>query len=68
MTSDPERWLTPKDAIVYLGLGSKQALYRLIRDHRLPYGRIGRRYRFSKRRLDLWVESKGGIVSVSRAS
>lgn len=66
-TQEPPRaidspYLTADEAVVYLRLGSLSALYRMIRDRRLPYGRVGRAYRFNKRHLDLWVERRGVAV------
>ena len=52
-------YLTSKEVVAYLRLGSLRALTRLIRDHRLPYGRRGRVRLFNIRKLDLWVESRG---------
>lgn len=52
-------WLTAHEALAYLKLGSLSALYHLIREQRLPHGRVGRAYRFDKRRLDRWVETTG---------
>lgn len=52
-------WIGPSDAIAYLGIGSLSALYRLIREHRLPFGRIGRQYRFRRDHLDQWVTVRG---------
>lgn len=48
-------WIGPAGAIQHLGLPSLQALYRLIRDHRLPFGRVGRQYRFRRDHLDAWA-------------
>ena len=49
-------YLTAREAVAYLKLGSLSALYRLIREHRLPYGRVGRSYRFHTAHVDRWVE------------
>jgi len=51
--------LTAHEAVAYLKLGSLSALYRLIREHRLPYGRAGRSYRFNRHHLDRWLEVRG---------
>ena len=63
----PDHWLTIKQAAEYLQLGSESAVRRLVKEHRLPFGRIGRKYRFSKSRLDAWVESCGDVL-LRRAS
>jgi excisionase family DNA binding protein len=61
MNSPPVRpeWLTPAQAIAHLQIGSLSALYRLVREHRLPYGRIGKHYRFRRDHLDRWIEVRG---------
>lgn len=48
-------WIDSAQAIAYLQLGSTCALYRLIREHRLPHGRRGGLYRFRRADLDAWV-------------
>lgn len=60
-------YLTAKETVEYLRLGSLTALYRLIHEHRLPYGRRGRTYIFDKRKLDRWVEMSGsGLAATAR--
>ena len=59
IVSEGDHWMTPAETVEYLRLGSISALYRLVRGHRLPYGRVGRKYRFSKARIDSWVEVRG---------
>jgi excisionase family DNA binding protein len=54
-----ERPMTPAEVIDYLQIGSFSALYRLIADHRLPFGRVGRRYRFRRDHIDAWMEVRG---------
>lgn len=62
-----EPYLTAQDAIAYLNLGSLSALYRLIREHRLPCGRVGRKYRFDRAELDVWVHGHGSEIEWVRA-
>lgn len=53
-------WLTAPDAVAYLGLGSLDALDRLVRDGlpcTQPHGRGGRRY-FERAAVDKWM--RGG--------
>jgi excisionase family DNA binding protein len=64
MTFDP--YLTAKQTIAYLSLGSSSALYRLIREHRLPFCRVGRNYRFDKRELDAWAHGFGSALEQVR--
>lgn len=60
-------YLTSEEAVAYLRLGSSSALYRLIREHRLPYGRLGRQLRFDKRELDAFVAGHGSAIEMMRA-
>lgn len=59
-------YLTAKEAIAYLNLGSTNALYRLIREHRLPFCRVGRNYRFDRRELDAWAHGYANAVEQRR--
>lgn len=49
-------YLTVKETIAYLRLPSRAALYRLIKDWRLPHGRCGGQYIFHRGKLDAWVD------------
>ena len=60
-------YLTAAEAIVYLRLGSRSALYRLVREHRLPFCRRGRLYLFDTRELDAWVHQYGSAIEMARA-
>lgn len=60
-------YLTAHEAVVYLRLGSLNALYRHIAENGLPYGRIGRQYRFDKRELDAWMKGFGSSVERARS-
>ena len=59
-------YLTANQAVQYLQLGSLSALYRLITDHKLPFGRLGRHYRFDKRELDAFVRGFGSAIERAR--
>jgi excisionase family DNA binding protein len=59
-------YLDAKEAVAYLRLGSLSALYRLIDEHRLPHGRLGRHYRFDKRELDAFVRGFGSAIEMAR--
>jgi excisionase family DNA binding protein len=49
----PDRWLTADEAVAYLGLPSRKALYQAVRRGQLPVHRLGkRRMRFSRAELD----------------
>lgn len=52
-------WIGPSQAMRHLGLRSLSALYRLINEWNLPYGRMGRRYRFRRNDLDAWLLVRG---------
>jgi excisionase family DNA binding protein len=64
-------YLTAREAVEYLGLGSLSALYRHVRENDLPVCRLGRLYRFDVRALDahlrgtteleLWRERRASV-------
>jgi excisionase family DNA binding protein len=60
-------YLTAAEAIAYMRLGSETALYRMIREHELPFCRIGRRYRFDKRDIDAWMRGHNSALERWRA-
>ena len=60
-------YLTAREAIAYLKLGSESALYRLIREHRLPTCRRGRLYLFDKTELDAWAHGHDSALDWSRS-
>jgi excisionase family DNA binding protein len=64
MTREP--YLTPAETITYLKLGSSSALYRLIREHRLPFCRVGRLYRFDRADIDAWARGYGSVLERAR--
>ena len=45
-------WLTPSQAVRYLGLPSLKSLYQAVRKGTLPVSRIGRVLRFFRTELD----------------
>jgi excisionase family DNA binding protein len=59
-------YLTSEEARVYLRLGSESALYRLIREHRLPVCRRGRLYLFDRRELDAWARGFDSALTLAR--
>lgn len=65
ITSSP--YLTAREAIAYLKLGSSSALYRLIREHRLPHLRRGRLLLFDTRDLDAWLHGHPSALDWARA-
>lgn len=63
----PSPYLTAAEAIAYLKLGSSSALYRLVREHRLPCCRRGRIYLFDTREVDAWLRQYGSAIERARA-
>jgi excisionase family DNA binding protein len=65
-------YLTSREAIAYLRLDTLRsphsALYRLITEHKLPYGRRGGLYLFDTRELDAWVKGFGSALELHRAA
>jgi len=60
-------YLTAKEAVEYLKLGSLNSLYRLVNQHRLPTGRRGRLYLFDKREIDIWLHGFTSEIEMVRA-
>jgi excisionase family DNA binding protein len=60
-------YLTARETIAYLRLGSRSALQRLIVQHRLPCCRRGGQYLFDTRELDAWLHGHGSAVEWARA-
>jgi excisionase family DNA binding protein len=59
-------YLTARETLAYLRIGSQSALYRLIREHALPFCRVGRLYRFDRRELDAWMRGFGSALEQVR--
>ena len=60
-------YLTAHETIAYLNIGSQSALYRLIREHHLPFCRVGRLYRFDVRELDAWMRGHDSALEQIRS-
>lgn len=60
-------YLTVRETMAYLKLGSRNALYRLIREHALPFVRVGGCYRFDTREIDAWVRGHGSAIEWNRS-
>ena len=67
MATADSPYLTAREAMAYLKVNSSGALYRLIREHRMPFCRIGRLYRFDMRELDAWAHGHGSVIELVRA-
>ena len=56
-----ETWLTTDEAVAYLGLPSRKALYQAVRRGQVPAHRLGvRRMRFSRGELDELLRGAAG--------
>lgn len=51
-------WFKSREAMAFLGFDSISVLYYHIRENRLPFHRIGGRYRFNRLELQAWVEGQ----------
>lgn len=60
-------YLTAREAVEYLKLGSLNALYRLVNQHRLPTCRRGRLYLFDRREIDIWLHGFTSEIEMVRA-
>ena len=60
-------YLTAHEAVSYLKLGSLSALYRLIKQHRLPHCRRGRLLLFHKNEIDIWLRGFNNEIEMMRA-
>lgn len=49
--------LTTEEAAKYLGL-SRDMIYILARENRIPHVRIGRRVLFKKQAIDMWLDEQ----------
>jgi excisionase family DNA binding protein len=52
---DASYW-TASEVAAYLHLPSRTAVYRLVREHDLPYRSVGRQLRFVKAEIDVWSQ------------
>ena len=51
------KWLTSREAVVYLRLPSTGALRNLVYRRKIPFAKLGRSLRFDRERLDRFLES-----------
>ena len=49
------RWMTLQEVAEYLQL-SKDMIYRLAQNGRIPASKVGSRWRFRQERIDRWME------------
>lgn len=60
-------YLTARETVAYLKLGSESSLYRLVREHGLPFCRAGRNYRFDTRDIDAWLRGHDSAIEWARS-
>lgn len=51
------KWLTSREAVVYLRLSSEGCLRNLVLERKIPFAKLGRRLRFDREALDRFLES-----------
>ena len=59
------KWLTSREAVVYLRLPSAGALRNLVYLRKIPFARLGRRLRFDKEALNRFIESSQRLENKS---
>ena len=52
-----DKWMTVKNVADYLQL-SKDQIYRLAQQGKIPASKVGRGWRFRKEKIDQWVEDQ----------
>ena len=57
-----DSWLSLEEAAAYIGTG-KTLLYTFAREGRIPANKIGKKWTFEKKQLDLWVKGNQPIES-----
>jgi excisionase family DNA binding protein len=57
-------WMTLEETAVYLKV-SKETLYRLVQQGKLPGSKLGCQWRFHRERLDEWLYSQGQTNPIS---
>jgi excisionase family DNA binding protein len=62
---DKSPYLNSDEAIEYLRLkGGRSGLYFLMREHALPFLRLGGRLRFDRRELDAWMHDNSATIEL----
>lgn len=54
--------ITVKEVADYIGI-SKDLVYQLVREHKIPHLRIGRRILFRKESLNLWMSNQECLIN-----
>ena len=55
-----DKWMTVKDVAEYLQL-SKDQIYRLAQQGKIPASKVGRGWRFKREKIDDWMESQSSL-------
>lgn len=63
MKDDQNDILTVEEVAAYLKLHTS-TVYKLAQDKKIPCRKIGGRWRFSRRRLTEWVQTKEGNMAI----
>lgn len=53
-----DKWMTVRDVADYLQL-SKDQIYRLAQQGKIPVSKLGRGWRFKKEKIDQWMDENG---------
>lgn len=61
-------WLTPDQAVEYLGLPSRKALYQRVRRGQIPVCRFGRNLRFNRAELDKALHGSSPIAAAVQSA
>jgi excisionase family DNA binding protein len=59
------KWLTSREAVVYLRLSSEGALRNLVYRRKIPFARLGRRLRFDREALDRFIATSHRLENKS---
>ena len=58
MEKENKSWLTLEELSQYLSF-SKEKIYIMLRDNRIPAVKIGRHWRFNRQQVDAWMFAVG---------
>lgn len=67
MMTTTSPYMTSAETMAFLAIGSSSALYRLIREHAMPFCRVGGRYRFDRRELEAWMRGHASAIDRMRS-
>lgn len=61
-----DRWLSVTEVCEYLGV-SRDTIYKWINTLNMPTSRAGRRWKFKKAEIDLWMKNGGADEALARS-